>query len=133
MLRRSFVIIPVSNFYEDNISKKKNIHPAIWPHWPSFPGKKSFLNILLARPFLLQVFWGGGSIKYSYSFYNLEGVLYFALSRESSLQHINAIYAGRIEQTWPSFFVLNMFAFYFDLFSFCLFWKCFIVHSSLYI
>jgi hypothetical protein len=30
MLRRSFVIIPVSNFYEDNISKKKkNIHPAI--------------------------------------------------------------------------------------------------------
>jgi hypothetical protein len=88
---------------------------------------------LLARPFLLQVFWGGGSIKYSYSFYNFEGVLYFALSRESSLQHINAIYAGRIEQTWPSFFVLNMFAFYFDLFSFCLFWKCFIVHSSLYI
>jgi hypothetical protein len=100
MLRRSFVIIPVSNFYEDNISKKTKTFIRLFDHTgPVFREKKSFLNILLARPFLLLVLLGGGSIKYSYSFYNLEGVLYFALSRESSLQHINAIYTGRIEQT----------------------------------
>jgi len=100
MLRRSFVIIPVSNFYEDNISKKKKTFIRLFDHTgPVFREKKILFKHFVSKAFPLACFFWGGSIKYSYSFYNLEGVLYFALSRESSLQHINAIYAGRIEQS----------------------------------
>jgi hypothetical protein len=60
MLRRSFVIIPVSNFYEDNISKKKKKHSSGYlTTLAQFSGEKILFKHFVSKAFPLASFLGG--------------------------------------------------------------------------